>query len=150
MTRDERSEMVEIIRLYYQDYEYRHKTFWEIVFKSLFAILGLIGLPFVLFKENFMTQFLYVFPIASCVLCVFSVLLLQSEAVRMQAIKKRYRILLKELSTDSIDYTEPSIRELTAFSPLRIKITNQMQFLYFLLFIISLLEIAFILMGKFA
>ncbi len=146
-TKEKRAEIVEIAKLHYQDYEYRHRNFWEIVFKSVLAIISMIGLPFFLIKETFMINILYIFPILSCILCLFTMFLLKSEAIRMQAVRNKYKILLETLSPD---YKEIPIGELSKFSLLKIKITAQIQFLYYSLIIVSIFQMVLIFTGRFA
>lgn len=146
MSIEKRTELLEILKLYYQDYEYRHKTFWEIVFKSILAILSLIGLPYFLAKENFLTHLLFLFPTACCILCLISALLIESEAIRMYAVRTKYRNLLELLSNE---YKEIPLKQLSKFSPLRIKITNQILILYFALTAVSVIQLILILTGKF-
>ena len=143
---DIRNEKIEIIKLYYQDYEYRNKTFWEILFKSIFVIVALIGLPYFLVQKNFLTEILIIFPITSIIICIFSMILLMSEAVRMQAVKKTLTRILESLSSE---YSEIRIKEFSSIPLWRIKVTYQILVLYFLLIGLSVFALILISIGRF-
>jgi hypothetical protein len=100
---------LEIVKLYHENYFYRHTNFWNLVNKSLFAILGLLSLPYFI-HSGVKYEILFIFPILSIIICFFSILLLESEAIRMILIKMKLENLLeKDVSMSKVNYTEYKI-----------------------------------------
>ena len=101
---------LEIVKIYHDDFIYRHTNFWNIVYKSLFAILGLLSLPYFIYnKVNY--EILFIFPLLSIVISFFSMLLLESETIRMSLLKiKLNNLLEKDVSLSKISYLEDRIK----------------------------------------
>lgn len=102
--------VLEIIKIYHDNFIYKHSNFWNIVYKSLFAILGLLSLPYFLHSEvNY--EILFIFPSLSIVICLFSILLLEAESIRMSLLKRKMDNLLeKKVSLYNINYLEDRIK----------------------------------------
>jgi hypothetical protein len=102
--------VLEIVKIYHDDFIYRHTNFWNIVYKSLFAILGLLSLPYIT-HSNVKYEILFIFPVLSIIICFFSILLLESEAIRMSLLKRKLDNLLeKDVSLSKINYLEGRIK----------------------------------------
>jgi len=87
---------IEIIKLYHEDFLYKHANYWNLVFKSITAVLGLMTLPYFVYLSvpNFI---LFIFPLFGAFLSIWSLILVESEVIRMSASKKRLHILLHDL-----------------------------------------------------
>jgi len=142
----DRNEIIELIKLFHNDYIYRHTNYWSVVYKSMISILGLLSLPYFIYnKVNY--QILTLFPFVSFILCFFSLILLESEAARMDLSKTKMNDLLNTLSNN---YPENQLNETTFVSRiLKIKITKKILLLYLFLIIISVVEFVLILTDKF-
>ncbi len=93
--------MVELIKLSYQDYEYRHRTYWELTYKSIVAIVFLMAIPYFLSTSGIKWSFpLIVFPLISAIFTIISISILQSEALRLKATNAKYNALREMLSPD--------------------------------------------------
>jgi hypothetical protein len=141
------SVITDIIKLYQDNYFYRHANYWGVIYKSMISILGLLSLPYFLYK-NMDNILLILFPSVSIIISIFSILILESEAKRMNLSRDKMNELLGKLS---LYYKEKNIdnvlkrnkkNKLTLWSKLiKSKITTKMLFLYILLFFLSVFEI---------
>ena len=79
-----------ILNLYQEDFLYRHTMYWNIFYKFMYAILGLLALPYIthvfFVKVPLLT---IIFPVVAIFINVFSLIILGSETVRMSASKNR-------------------------------------------------------------
>ena len=89
-----RNEILEIAKLVYSEYQYRHETIWKLTNMSVLAIVTLMVVPYVLVKEGVFIGLRYAFPLVSIMLCVISFLLVNAEYARLRATRKRYNNLL--------------------------------------------------------
>jgi len=156
-----------ILKLYHDDYTYRHTNYWSIVYKSIFGIIGLLSLPYFI-HDTINNNILILFPLIAIFICVFSIILLESETIRMNVVKKKINDLLKNnISMSSIDYMEirfidyfKSIKKINKKNknieilPFWINllinpITKKIRLLYILLIIISIIQIFLILTNNF-
>ena len=84
------SERIELLKLHQEDFLFRHTLYWNLFYKNIYAILGLLALPHALHSiivdKPWVLAF---FPFAGSFLCLFSHLLMQTENVRMTASKNR-------------------------------------------------------------
>ena len=144
-------EVWNVVLLSYQDYEYRHKTYWNLVFRAVFAIATLMTIPYLFDVSAYYASYLPVFPIASVVLSAFSVLVLKAEGVRMAAIRKRMNVLLEGLSTayKEIDISFFEGGRLLRWTN-RFSIANLILCMFFVLFVGGVCESILVLSGNFS
>lgn len=82
---------LEMIRLYYDEFKYRHEHFWNLFFKFAYAILFFITLPFFTKVEGLKAEsfnvvldgYSYIFPVIACVLSLLATFILLSEYERL-------------------------------------------------------------------
>ena len=140
----------EIIKIYHEDFVYRHTNYWDLVYKSMLAILGLLALPYFLFSTIGIPALLSLFPILGFFVCIFSIILLDSEALRMTATRKRLNGILgndyKEIDiADLLTYKKGKKRKMTLYSKILYgSITKKVRYLYVILSVISLTEMVLI------
>jgi hypothetical protein len=102
---------LEIVKIYHENYIYRHTNFWTIVYKSIFAIVVLLSIPYFI-NDKINYKILYLFPLLSIIICFFTLILLDSEAIRMELIKRKMEDLLKNSITSThVNYLPERIVE---------------------------------------
>ena len=137
------SEKIEIIKLLNEDFRYRHTNYWSIFHKSMIAILGLISLPYMLYAIIDNVIILSLFPFLSLIISIFSIILLESEAVRMNASRVQMNNLLSSLSDNFKQLPIDTLlmnkkNKMTLYGKLlSYRITKKILFLYIVLIIIS-------------
>ena len=92
---------IEMTKIYWEEYKYRHEHYWKSFFKFSFAALFLNILPFA-YPEKMVAlkRFLIVFPLVSLGLSIFSTWLLAAEYERMRVIYKKF----DEIKTKEFKY----------------------------------------------
>ena len=138
------SEKIDIIKLYHEDFVYRHTNYWGLVYKSMIAILGLLSLPYILYSTIYDAIILSLFPVLSLIISIFSIILLESEAVRMESSRNQINQLLNSLSDDFKEVPVDNLlkNNISLYRKLvKGKITKKVLFLYVLLIIISFVEL---------
>ena len=92
------SDKLEMLRLYQEDFLFRHTLYWNLFYKTIGAILGLLSLPFALYGviKDFPWG-LALFPFAAAFVSLYSLLLMQTEAVRMTTSRNRMNKMGKKL-----------------------------------------------------
>jgi len=99
------NDSIGLLNLYQQDFLYRHTIYWNLFYKSMFAILGLISIPYFLYSANIIDHKLFIaFPILSIIVNIFSIILMRTEDVRMKASRER-------LNSSSTNYKQISVLE---------------------------------------
>lgn len=151
---------LEVAKIYHDDFVYRHTNIWNIVYKSIFATIGLLSLPYFAYdKINYFI--ICIFPVLSIIICIFSIILFDSEDIRNRLIKiKLDELLVNNISISSVNYLEERMinyfkskrknEKLTFWDKLIIKpIINKIRILYFILLFISIVEIYLIVSKNF-
>ncbi len=145
-------EIIEISKITYQDYEYRHKHFWSIIYKSILYMATILTIPYILISDNKpsgLDNYLFLFPIINIAVCIASTIIINSERVRMRANREKLNLLLSSLSEGyrdiNIDYFQENgfIKKIN-----RIPISNIVFIIYLLFFIASIIQLFFIFTGK--
>jgi len=95
-------EILDLVKLFSQEFEYRYRNLWGIIFKSIFAIVTVMAVPYALLtaKHDLLEKFPVVFPIISAGLCFFAKSVYNAEHHRMQKIGIVLNALLESLSKD--------------------------------------------------
>jgi len=146
------SDLISLLDIYQQDFLYRHTIYWNLFYKSMFAILGLLSIPYFLYQVEFINfKLLAIFPILSFIINIFSIILLESESVRMKASRERLNSLSPFFIHDY--YKQISVKDaLTKNNKislwgkfLAITTARKILFLNILLILFSVAEIIFIL-----
>jgi len=147
-------ESLEIIKLFHEDFIYRHTNYWHLVYKSMLSILGLMSLPYFL-HDRLDNIFLIIFPILSFIVSIFSIILLESEAVRMNSSREKRNDLLQNVSPLYQEKTVDTLfkknrrNNISVYSKLlKWKITKKILFLYCILIGISIAYFILILTDK--
>lgn len=96
-----RQEQLEMVRLYHEEFEYRHRLFWELTCKALFAVLFLMALPYFIQQSSVAMKVpMILFPASSGVLCLLTMWLLHCEAWRMRMTAQKCAALKASLNGD--------------------------------------------------
>lgn len=108
---------VEMIKIYHDEFKYRHTHYWNLFFKMVYSIIFLFGTYFIgydyVIKSGIDEKvFLYILIISVSLLTVMSVVILVNEYVRMQCISVRYKELLDDKYKQK-DYTELELNKLS-------------------------------------
>ena len=143
-----KTDIIDIIKLYHEDFIYRHTNYWGLIYKSMTSILGLMSLPYFLYDTITSTFLLALFPVLSLVVALFSIILLESEAVRMNMSRKQMNNLLHTIDHQCAEIpvestlTKNKRKHLTWYSKLlKAKITKKVLFLYITLIVLSVAEL---------
>ena len=144
----EKTDIIDIIKMYHDDFIYRHTNYWGLVYKSMISILGLMSLPYFLYNTIATTFLIALFPMLSIIVASFSIILMESEAVRMKMSRKQMNNLLQNMSQQyaeipiDSELTKNKRGNLTWYSKLlKAKITRKILFLYGALIVLSGIEI---------
>jgi len=147
------SEKLEMLKLYQEDFLFRHTIYWNLFYKTIGAILGLLALPITLYEilDN-KSLLLAIFPFAAVILCFCSFLLMQTENARMKASKYRLNKIGKdlpnlymELNIDkALDEEKSQKEKLTYREFLKCPVSKKMNFLYVVFLVAGLVEGLFI------
>lgn len=110
-------ENIEMIKIYYDEFKYRHTHYWNLFFKMVYSIIFLfvtyfIGYDYVINRGIDEKMFLYVLIISVSLLTVMSVIILVNEYVRMQCIDEKYKELLGD-KFKQIDYKDLKLNKLS-------------------------------------
>ena len=102
-------EKLELLKLQYEEFKYRHELFWKLFFRFSLAILFLLGLPYAYPDKVKDFKSLIVFlPFAAIITTLFCYWLLSAEYQRLAAVSK----LLNDLKPDGYKpyHLDPNIR----------------------------------------
>lgn len=124
---------VEMIKLYYDEFKYRHDHFWKLFFKFSYAIFFFIMLPFFMkvegLKADSFSKVLeghaYIFPVIACILSLVATLVLLSEYERLSLTIKK----CNELKDDCYKPIKMSHKGLNAIYKIKIGIIVPVLFL---------------------
>ncbi|MEZ5308045.1 MAG: hypothetical protein R2684_12940 [Pyrinomonadaceae bacterium] len=88
---------IELIKLLWEEFKYRHELFWRLFFSFSLAILFLLALPYA-YAENVKVfkKLLIFLPVAACTVTVFSYWVLCAEYQRLVATRKQFNDVLPE------------------------------------------------------
>lgn len=92
---------IEIIKIYHDEFKYRHKHYWNLFFKMVYYIIFLfvtyfIGYDYVIDRGIDERMFLYILIISVSLLTVMSLIILVNEYVRIQCINAKFKELLDD------------------------------------------------------
>ncbi|KJZ08922.1 hypothetical protein TW85_23095 [Marinomonas sp. S3726] len=89
-------EEIEMVKIYWEEFKYRHDHYWKSFFKFSFAILFLLILPYA-YKEKLdsLGDLKILVPILSCVLSIVSAWLLAAEYERIRVTNLKFQELKK-------------------------------------------------------
>jgi len=87
----------ELIKLYWDEFKYRHQHYWTLFFKFAFVIIFLLAIPF-LYQEKLkdFIEYLRFIPFVSGILSICISFLLLSEDNRLRIIHNKYKKLKNE------------------------------------------------------
>jgi len=145
-TKKKRSEKLDMAKHFYREWEYRHKLYWGLLFKSVSAIITISAVPYILALANNLVTVLWLFPVLGMLLCIGSLLLLNSEHVRLRATQERIDNLLESVSNEykTCVFEQRLFRKIISF-----KIGNIVLLIYVFMFILLILQLILILSGNF-
>lgn len=129
-------EEIEMVKIYWEEFKYRHDHYWKSFFKFSFAILFLLILPYA-YKEKLdsLGELKILIPILSCILSIVSAWLLAAEYERIIVTNLKYQEL-KKPPYNAITFENEGFKKL-----LNIKIGVVVFFLFGICFLgLSLLE----------
>ena len=92
--KEKRAEKLDMVKFFYMEWEYRNKTYWMLLYKTIFAIISIMSLPYFLAQANSLLSLLWLFPVVGILLCLFSLLILDGESSRMIAVRERMNRIL--------------------------------------------------------
>jgi len=95
-----KSELIELYKIQQEDFFFRHKLYWDLFYKTIYAILGLLALPHALHEIINNQWLLSLFPFAGSFLSLFAHLLMGTENVRMVASKNLMNKIGIEISVN--------------------------------------------------
>jgi len=144
--KEERAEKLSMVKYFYKEWEYRHKEFWGLLYKSFSAIGTVLTLPYFLALSNNLLEMLWIFPILGIILCVSSFILLNFEGVRITALRKRINDILYSVSAE---YKERPLEKGLFRKLYYIRVVNLVLVAYIGLMILFVLQLIFILNGNF-
>jgi len=148
---NEKNTIIELVNFYHNDYVYRHKNYWNLVYKSIISILGLLIIPYLLdYKVHY--QLFIIFPILSIFISFFTIILLESESIRMSLSGKNILDLIKKYLNyeQSIFYRDVIKRNkngnISRYKTFLLSnITTKILILYIILILLAVFEIYLIL-----
>ncbi|MDR3092116.1 MAG: hypothetical protein LBU36_08050 [Clostridiales bacterium] len=147
---------MEICSILSSECERRHAAFWDIIYKTVFAIVTILSLPFFIYSNNIQDRILLSAPpFFSCLVCLGAAFLLKMEAVRLHVMGKKrddiiYRIspetkrVNEEYNQKMRDKTKTDIISRLAW---RAKVVDTVLIIYAALFLVCLAEGILILNG---
>ena len=100
---------IEMVKIYWEEFKYRHDHYWKSFFKFSFAILFLLVLPF-MYPEKISKfgKLQLIIPILSMILSLASAWLLASEYERIKVANQKFQEL-KKTPFDSIIFSTQNI-----------------------------------------
>ena len=88
-TKSQNNNDIAILSVLSTEHERRHSTFWELVYKSVFAITTILSLLWFLYEKIQDRVLLSLFSFFATLICIFAGLLLKMESQRMKIINKK-------------------------------------------------------------
>ena len=132
---------IEMIKLYWEEFKYRHERYWKSFFRFSFAILFLLALPYVYSdKLDELGRLSILVPVLSAILSLFSAWLLAAEYERIRLTKEKFQEL-KEGKFGAKELEKSGIRKILSW---RIGIVVTVLFVV-VFFLLSLLELGLML-----
>ena len=129
---------VEMLKLYFEEFKYRHSHYWGMVFKFAFAILFLLGIPYI-YPEEIEDINKIIFPVAAIIFCLSATWLLAAEYERLRATTEKYN-QLKPKAYKPVVFGAYGLKRMLAW-----KVGNIVTLLFLLSFLIlAILELIFI------
>jgi hypothetical protein len=126
------TEQVEMAKLYWEEFSYRHAHYWSMFFRFAFAILFMLAFPFIHPEEvQYFKRYTAIFPMIAILLSLAASWLLAAEYERIRATYQKYSELR------SAKYNPPEISERGARKLLRMRIGTVVT-LFFLFGLLSL------------
>ena len=143
---EKRTEKIDMVKHFYTEWEYRHRAYWELLYKTIFAIITVMSLPYFLAQSSSLLSLLWLFPTVGGLLCIFSFLLLSGESARITALPKRMNNVLFSIDENYKEYPfEKGILNKIRY----FKITNLLLLSYLGLLLLFVAQLVFILSGNF-
>ncbi len=86
-----KAEEIEMIKLYWEEFKYRHETYWKLFFKFCYAIIFLLAIPYV-YPEKIRTfaKWKILFPIMGSFLSILAAWILAAEYIRISCVYEKY------------------------------------------------------------
>jgi hypothetical protein len=126
------AEQIEMAKLYWEEFSYRHAHYWNTFFRFAFAVLFMLAFPFVHPEElQRFNRYTALFPMIAILLSLAASWLLAAEYARIRATYQKYSELR------SAKYNPPEISERGAHKLLRMRIGTVVT-LFFLIGLLSL------------
>ena len=80
---------MDILSVLSTEHERRHSKFWELIYKSIFAIITILSLPYFIYEKMQDRVLLSFLPFFAALICVFAGFLFKMESQRMNIINKK-------------------------------------------------------------
>jgi hypothetical protein len=85
---------LELLKLQFEEFKYRHELFWQLFFRFSLAILFLLALPYAYPTQVAgFKNFIIFLPIAAAIVTIFSYWLLMAEYQRLAAVRRQFKDL---------------------------------------------------------
>ena len=127
---------IEILKIYYDEFKYRHQHYWMIFFRSSAAILLLILSPFIYGeKVKSIGNLILFLPVFAIILSIVSYFLLDAEYRRLNAVNETMKSLRNRIGKEvEMENVKPS--------SITKSVGEYVNFLFFISFLIlSVLDI---------